>query len=309
MDLIDTAALDLLHRQHGVAARRQLRALGFSDRRIDGWITAGAMVRLQPATVQLGGSPATVHQVAAAACLANPNVVAAGRTAGRMWQLRNMPVGPALVLATSSYAPQLHDVEVWRTRLLPDHHVVVRSDGIRVTAPHRTLLELARELPTDDALASAMAQVRDRYNVSLRLLHQLKRESGLSGRPGAARFTRVLAAMDGQRPAQSEPELVLARAIVAAGLARPVPQFEITLPGIGAIRADLAFPDARLIVEFDHSHWHAYGRTVVGRDKRRDRQLAALGWVVLRFDEDDLALCLDDVIAEIAGVLALRCAS
>jgi hypothetical protein len=299
-------ALAVLHSQHGAARREQLRAVGLSDSSIKGWLSAGALTIAQPGVLALHSSPKSFERSCVELCLAVPGSVIGGRTAGRLWGFRQMPRGRNLLLVPATWQPTLSNAVIWRTRVLPVHHHVARPDGIILTAPHRTLLELAREIRTDDEFRSIMANVRDRFDVSLRLLHQLKREAAVQGRAGSARFNRVLSLESGRRPPQSKPEVILRDAFVAAGLPTPVEQFEMDLAVVGHIRADLAFPDARVIVEFDHSTWHAYGKTVVGRDKRRDRQLAALGWIVLRFDEDDVAHCLSDVVDEVAAVINLR---
>jgi Protein of unknown function (DUF559) len=306
MNPVDASVIRLFLSQHGVASREQLRHLAVSDSRIGDWLNAGALSRVQPSVLQLGGTQETLEQRLAAICLAAPTAVVGGFAAGRLWGFRQMPLTDPLVLIPDGRKPNLQRVQLWRTRCLPDHHVVQRDDAIRVTAPHRTLLELAWQMQSDDQFRACVANVRDRHPVSLRLLHQLKRESAVQGRPGSARFNRVLALESGSNPPQSLPELQIRDALIAAGLHAPVHQFAFDLPRVGSIRADLAYPHERVIIEFDHSEWHAYGKQIVGRDKRRDRALVALGWIVLRFDEDDLALCLDDVIAEIALVLRQR---
>ena len=62
----------------------------------------------------------------------------------------------------------------------------------------------------------------------------------------------------------------------------------------------MAMPELRLGIEVDHVTWHG-GRLDVERDKRRDRDLARLGWQVVRVTDGDvehrLAATVDDLIA------------
>jgi len=69
---------------------------------------------------------------------------------------------------------------------------------------------------------------------------------------------------------------------------------------IGRFFADFAFPSQRLIVEVDGAYWHD-----AERDARRDSQLNALGWRVLRFSEKRIKAELTTCVTEIETALAL----
>jgi very-short-patch-repair endonuclease len=58
----------------------------------------------------------------------------------------------------------------------------------------------------------------------------------------------------------------------------PMPQTNVLIEGV---EVDAAWPDKRLIVELDSWEYHKT-RQEFERDRRRDRQLAAKGWTVLR---------------------------
>jgi DNA mismatch endonuclease (patch repair protein) len=121
------------------------------------------------------------------------------------------------------------------------------------------------------------------------------------------------------RTRDTAPEIALRRALYAAGvrgwrLHRP-------LPG----RPDLVFTRARLAVFVDGAFWHGhpdYYRGQSGafwdkkiatnraRDERVNRELAALGWAVLRlwdFEvEKDAAGCVDRVRTALAASASVR---
>ena len=82
----------------------------------------------------------------------------------------------------------------------------------------------------------------------------------------------------------SELELELQEALVAAGLPPAVQQHPVELPNGRTVYLDLAYPDARVDIEVDHSEWHATP-SAVEQDKARDLGLALLGWERLRFTE------------------------
>jgi superfamily I DNA/RNA helicase/very-short-patch-repair endonuclease len=74
----------------------------------------------------------------------------------------------------------------------------------------------------------------------------------------------------------------LLRAMREHGL-RPLVQH-----GIGPFRVDFALPERRLAIEADGREWHD-----AVRDRRRDEELAALGWEVLRFSGSDIHRAAD----------------
>ena len=81
-------------------------------------------------------------------------------------------------------------------------------------------------------------------------------------------------------PLQSELEHLAVEALARRGLPPPVRQH--ALPGAPFGRVDLAFPDARLIVELDgRQHQIAASRRA---DYERDVHAARVGWQVIRFD-------------------------
>jgi very-short-patch-repair endonuclease len=98
-------------------------------------------------------------------------------------------------------------------------------------------------------------------------------------------------------------ELKLARALVAAGLPDPIRQQLIRLLDGSFVHVDLAYPERRLAIEVDHSHWHA-GIAATARDKARDVQLARVAWETLRFTEDDIDHRLGFIVGAVRDVYA-----
>ncbi|MGH8949674.1 MAG: DUF559 domain-containing protein, partial [Acidimicrobiia bacterium] len=74
---------------------------------------------------------------------------------------------------------------------------------------------------------------------------------------------------------------VLAR----AGLPPPLPEHPI--PWRPGRRFDDAYPQARVAIEWDSRAWHEQ-RAAMVEDRRRDREAAAQGWIVLRFTWDEV---------------------
>lgn len=62
---------------------------------------------------------------------------------------------------------------------------------------------------------------------------------------------------------------------------------------------DVAIPSHRLAIEADGTYWHSL-KTAQRRDARKDADLAARGWTVIRFAEAEIrqsaAHCIDKVM-------------
>ena len=85
----------------------------------------------------------------------------------------------------------------------------------------------------------------------------------------------------GFHPGESAPELRISRALVAAGLPAPVHQCPFRI-GKRTVRADLAYPDAGIVIEYDGWDFHST-RTAFDSDRARANELEILGLTVLRF--------------------------
>jgi very-short-patch-repair endonuclease len=65
---------------------------------------------------------------------------------------------------------------------------------------------------------------------------------------------------------------------------------------------DIAFPVHKLAVEADGTYWHGLAN-VKEKDKRKDKDLAQRGWIILHFTEDEIntspSICVDKIIAHL----------
>ncbi len=67
---------------------------------------------------------------------------------------------------------------------------------------------------------------------------------------------------------------------------------------VGSYRLDFAYPQIRLGIELDGWAFHS-GRSAWERDLKRQNDLLALGWILLRFTWTDVTQRGDHVVAEI----------
>jgi hypothetical protein len=123
------------------------------------------------------------------------------------------------------------------------------------------------------------------------------------GRKGSARFGRVLQSRPAWlKPVDSDLELIVERAIIAAGLPRPVRQHVIRLPTGELIRIDFYWPDYAEALEIDHVTWHG-GKLDLTEDKRRDRMLRRLGIHTTRVTDEDVRHRLPAIIDDLRAIL------
>jgi hypothetical protein len=186
-------------------------------------------------------------------------------------------------------------VRVHRTDLLPDESLVL-DHSIRITTPLRTAWDVATLETTSNAVATLDGMLRARTVDATALAGLLQ---GAPGRWRSQRAQRALALADGR--AQSPPESWVRVACQLAGLPAPTPQFPVVVEGVLVGIVDLAWPEAKLIVEYEGAY-HFDGVQIVKDDARYARLLAA-GWRVIRLSASDLR-ALDTVVGRIRVALA-----
>lgn len=158
--------------------------------------------------------------------------------------------------------------------LAPDDYVTV--DGIRVTTPLRTALDLGCLLLRLDALAALDAFRREHGLTRPELVAASRR---YAGRRGVRQLRELIAVSDPR--AESVRESWTRLAILDAGLPAPEPQVWIHLDGHPTFRLDLAYPRRRIAIEYDG--WDAHERTPGQKryDEARRRWLREHGWTVI----------------------------
>jgi hypothetical protein len=185
-------------------------------------------------------------------------------------------------------------VRVHRTSLAPAD---VEDDGygLRWTTPRRTAWEVAVLETTATAVGVLDAMVR------ADLLHEADLGVLLRERSGRRWSRRVRTAFElVDRRSASPPESWVRVALALAGLPAPVLQYEVTEDGEWLATVDLAWPDARLIVEYE-GEYHFDDLQITKDDGRLGRVVAA-GWRVIRLAAHDLR-SMDAVVARIRAEL------
>jgi hypothetical protein len=170
--------------------------------------------------------------------------------------------------------------------------------GLPVTSPLRTAFDLARGRDLVDAVVGVDALPYWRAVKLPELRDYLNGHARWKGIESARRAI-ALARPDVESPMESRVRL----RIVLAGLPEPVVQHEVfDRAGRFVARLDLAYPLARLGIEYDGDHHRE--RATFRHDAVRGNRLELLGWRILRFTADDVRRNPDGMLAQIR--IALR---
>lgn len=287
--------------QYGVIQRRQALQAGLTPRMIECLMSRGEWVAIHRGVYRIAGAPVTWNLRLMAACLAaGPGAVASHRSAAALWGLdTDAPTVPEIAVATSG-ARELRSVTVHHTRSLGPSDRATR-DGIPCSSVARTLVDLASvldEISLEQTVDSALRE----HLTSVGYLHRHV-ERLRDGRRGTGLLRELLVARTGERPYESRKEAELARLLVAAGLPKPVPQFELRVGGRLLARFDLAWPDAQVAVEFQ-SYRHHFGRQAWRRDVARANRAMAAGWIVFMATEEDVRDGARRLVADIGRACA-----
>jgi hypothetical protein len=232
-----------------------------------------------------------------AALVMPPDAVIAGRSAAGWYGAPfASPVDPVLVVVPPRSAWRgPRGVLVHRSTLNARDVVTVDDGDIRVTSAMRTAWDVAalETVPTAVALLDGMVRAGQLDIEACRRGH-----ATAHGRWRATRVGAVLPLVDGR--SESPPESWVRVACARGGLPAPVPQYVVIEGGEFLGRVDLAWPEARLVVEYEGAH-HFEGMQI-SKDDERYRRLVDAGWRVIRLSAADLR-DMEAVVARIARAL------
>ena len=247
-------------------------------------------------------------RAAALALVAPDHVVMVDRTAAWLWQVDALTYGELDVMPPLETFVLRGRCRVRRAQagggerdLQPVD--VVALDGVRVTTPVRTSLDLACKLGRHEALAVMDCFARTHGVDSRQLMALLPR---FRGRRGVVQARELTPLVDGRSESQGES---FARLFIHdEGLPMPEPQYVVKVDRWTTYRLDLAYPRLKICVEYDGEQFHTDDEDRKADDRRR-KWLRERGWKVIVVTKEDLSgpkreawlRELRDTIAERAG--------
>ena len=280
----------LAARQHGNVTRAQLLDLGVGEKAIQYRLKHGLLHQEHRGVYSVGRPAGTALERAAAAVLAcGPGAALSHQSALALWGLLSWPWRMHVTTATDRRPPKL---AVHRSRTLTPADIRTRH-GIRVTSLARALLDCAPNLTrltrtVNDALRSP-------HMTRAQLADVVKR---CPTHRGAKLLLPFVATRNG--PTRSEFEDRFVPFCRQYGLPEPL----INEPLLG-YEVDALFLAERVIVELDGWDFHN-DRAAFERDRNRDADLLAAGFVTVRITWDRLVDRPADEAARLHQILAMR---
>jgi very-short-patch-repair endonuclease len=269
---VERVVVALAERQSGVVGYRQLRGLGLDDSWIRRRIEMGWLIPILHGVYAVGHRPRLLRGWHNAALLAaGERSGLSNRSAGAHWNMTKAPGRPHVIAPRS--ADGIQGIVVHRPRTLRDGDIV-EDQGLRVTSPARTLLDLATEGASRRQLERALDQAE------INLLHVPIDEllTRCRRRRGAPLLREVLQwHIAGSTITESEAEEAFLAIVRNAGLPDPLPQCVVE-----GRRRDFAWPRERIVVEVDGWRYHGTAQATE-RDAVRDNELGLAGWLAMRF--------------------------
>jgi very-short-patch-repair endonuclease len=274
--------LDQLGRkQYGLVTAAQFRQVGMTKREIAALTEAGRVASIRRGIYRLCGVPPSWQTSALAAVLAaGEGAVLSHRSAAVLWGLLDRHHETGRLEITASHQGRFTGVTVHRHRITPPERT--RRDGIPVTTPERTLLDLAESIRDPRQLGGLCDEALRRRLLTVDNLHATVRAHRGPGRRRLAPIHAVLAdRVPGYDPGANDWEQRMDRLWDRLGLPAAERQYRVRL-GRRSYRLDRAIVDLKIAIEWNGLDPHAY-RTQLHQDSQRRAELAAAGWRVLDF--------------------------
>lgn len=297
---VDATLTQLAEEQHGVFTLAQARAAGVTTKALVGRERAGVLERVYHSVFRFRAAPFSWHaRLLSAVWAGGPRGVASHRSAAALWGLAG---GRSDLLELT--CPRwrrgrhaglvVHESKLWN----PGDLTVV--DAVPVTSPELTLMHLGA-VCSPNTVELAYERAKDSGLVTWDSCDALVWRYSRQGRNGVGVLREVLARRDpSQRPTQSEMETRMLQFVRRFGLPEPVTQYEVRDPATGRLlgRVDLAWPAARLAVEYQSDAYHSTDLERAA-DRRRLHGLRMASWDVVEVTASDLRLRKHEVFEAI----------
>ncbi len=283
-------------RQSGVVSRSQLLRAGRSTKAIRCMMANGELDRTAAGVYVVGGAPLTFRAQLWRAVLATGGVLC-GETAAELWGLLDCRAHLVHVLIPHdrrAVAPTGVRVSRWRLTAPPRG----MRDGLPVTTERWTTMSLLASAEPREAVRLADRALQRGWIARTDLITRLRRYPSRRGNPQLRRLLDATA--DG---AAAESERRLHRILRDAGVRGWKANHVVWVNGDLIAVVDVAIVGQRIAIEVDGMAYHVDVDSF-RRDRRRQNDLVALGWTVLRFTWADLIDRPAYVAATVVGLTA-----
>ena len=266
---------ELAAEEWGVLSSHELRLCGLTDHEVKRRGRTGRLHRIHQGVYAVGHRALTKEGKWLAAVKAcGGGSVLSHYSAGALWGFVEWDDRKPEVTVPGPGSRRHQGIRVHRSTRLGRKDVMTR-DGIRVTSPARTLLDLASQLPYKP-LRRAVREAMANRRVAIRQIAEALARAG--PRRGSRNLASILT--DGYAPTDSVLEDIVLDLILAGGYKRPDVGKALTLDGRRFV-PDFRWPEQKIIVEADGGQWHEHK---IAREDDAERQafLEARGEHVIR---------------------------
>lgn len=273
----DEAALaQLAARQEGAISSAQLLRIGLSEDAVKRRIRARRLHRIHRGVYALGhGRLSRNGRYHAALLFAGDGAVLSHRSAADLWELRASKERDIDVTVPSDRRGD-ETVRVHRDQL--DPRDTMTRDGIRVTKPLRTLLDLAACVENRQ-LERAVRQAIYRKLTTTTLLAEAVQKR--TGQRGTSKLRKALIKL-GEAPGLIRSDLEQDFLAYLRRHRLPLPELNVEMRVRGRrVEADCVWREQRLIAELDGRDAHD-NTPAFEADRERDLVLMAAGWRTAR---------------------------
>lgn len=281
-------------RQHGVVSRAQLLAAGAPAHRIDYRLRTERLEIIHRCIYRSGPVEGRRAKEMAAVLACGAAAVVSHRSASAVWLLTpprrtNAPVDVSV--PGSRHGPR-EGVRLHRVRPMKEDEVM-HKEGLPITTPVRTLLDIAGVVGKGE-LERALARADREGLADFRSIDQIL--SRYPRRRGTRQLRRLIGS-DSPALTRSEAEERLLELIRRARLRQPR-----TNANVSGHEVDFVWHAERLVVEVDGFAFHS-SRSAFESDRRRDADLAAAGFRVMRVTWRQLSSEPEAILVRVAQAL------
>jgi very-short-patch-repair endonuclease len=304
MSQTDQELAAIAARQRGLITLADAAPLGLDRRHLWDRTTSQRLLHVERGVYAVDGLPPDSDRALLATILATRGLVALSHlSAARRLGLPGYTRAPAELSIERGVRLRRDGLRIHESTDLR-RCKILSVDGMPVTDPGRTLLDLARFVG-DRRLARDMESARRLGLVDWADLVRVLATHARRGRPGVRRFRRVLAAScHRQEITDSDFELLVLALLLEHGLPEPVLHHRIDVDGRFIAEVDLAYPELRIAIECD-GDVHLL-KDVHERDLPRQNDLVLNGWCILRFTPDRYWKRPQSIIAEVRAAVATQ---
>lgn len=282
----DRKAMELAATQHSLITVAQAYTAGLTRRQVQDRVRQRVLARVHQGVYRYTAARETREQQLLAACLAVGRPSAAShRAAAAMHGIWLIPAGLIELSVGRDRTPTLQGVVTHRLADL-DPRWIIEIDGVPVTNPARTVVDLGAVLPFG-SVSRALDRAIGRKLTTLVEVRAAMDAVARKGRAGVG-TVRELLVERGDAPHGTVLELRMSTLLRVNGIPTPIAQHTV-LDGrgqfVGAV--DFAYPELRYAIEVDGYESHSM-LSEFHHDRARQNDLVDLGWSVHRFTWDEV---------------------